>query len=179
MNYYELQSVATAPFIAWKLVAESEAEYLSLGLDTNPLVVTEANLPTFVNGIADKKIENGELVNATSEELATAATANSEVITTQDAANAEALRQYIGYESELADFSATKLHHTKTVNIGGNKTITLDGLPVGFWCGVRMTDTGTVSFSAPNGAIKGKTSITTIDEEVFVQHLGNEDYLIR
>lgn len=69
MNYYKGYETNTRPFVLFELVAESFEELKALGLDNDPLVVTENQLmyaadPNFISyqfGICHKRIFNGIL----------------------------------------------------------------------------------------------------------------------
>lgn len=62
MNYYKAREQDELPYLLFDQVAESEEEYLAAGLDTDPLVVAEEDLPSYEFGICHKRVVGGVLV---------------------------------------------------------------------------------------------------------------------
>lgn len=62
MNYFKAREQNNAPFVVFDLVAESLEELQDLGLENDPLVVDEDNLPSYDGSICHQRIFNGALV---------------------------------------------------------------------------------------------------------------------
>ena len=67
MRYF--RAIAVENSLQFDLVANTEAEWIVLGLEDDPLVVSEDRIPMYVNGISQMKIVEGELVERASTEL--------------------------------------------------------------------------------------------------------------
>ncbi|AMO19404.1 hypothetical protein [Flavobacterium columnare] len=69
MMYFKAQELENKPFIQWESVAFSFKELKDLGLQGDPLIMSEDNIPNFMFGVCPLKIENGQLVERSSQEL--------------------------------------------------------------------------------------------------------------
>lgn len=69
MIYYKAEEISTKPFIQWNSVAFSLQELTNLGLDDDPLVLTEDDVPLTEFGVYPIKIESGQLVPRTTREM--------------------------------------------------------------------------------------------------------------
>ncbi|MCH4829436.1 MULTISPECIES: hypothetical protein [Flavobacterium] len=69
MMYFKAQELENKPFIQWESVAFSLKELQDLGLEGDPLVMTEKDIPNFMFGVCPLKIENGQLVERTFQEM--------------------------------------------------------------------------------------------------------------
>ena len=93
MNYYKARQQATLPLVVFDLVATSLAQLQALGLDADPLVVDEDNLPLTTGSICHKKIFNGMLIDRDAAEINQAiANANEAKTIAQNEAKTEAIK---------------------------------------------------------------------------------------
>jgi len=69
MRYFKALEVVQKPFIFWQLVASSVTELEALGLDDDPLVIQETDIPEFTYLVCPLKIVDGELVDRTVPEM--------------------------------------------------------------------------------------------------------------
>lgn len=69
MRYFKAIAVDYKPFINWLLVASSLSELENLGLDNDPLVLQETDVPDFIYGVCPLKIVGGELIDRTVPEM--------------------------------------------------------------------------------------------------------------
>ncbi len=69
MNYYKAFSLANKPYVNFSLWAKSLAELTAMGEASNPLIVTENNLPALVSGVYPVYISDGALVARTTQEM--------------------------------------------------------------------------------------------------------------
>lgn len=69
MRYLKATEIAFKPFIFWNGVANSIEELTSLGLEDDPLVLAEDDIPNNIYGVCPLKIVAGELVNRTAGEM--------------------------------------------------------------------------------------------------------------
>lgn len=69
MIYYKAYEISTKPFIQWHSVAFSLQELTNLGLDDDPLVLPEDEVPLTEFGVYPIKIESGELVTRSTTEM--------------------------------------------------------------------------------------------------------------
>lgn len=74
MRYLKATEIAFKPFIFWNGVANSIEELTDLGLEDDPLVLPEKEIPTNIYGVCPLKIVAGELVDRTSGEMSVFAT---------------------------------------------------------------------------------------------------------
>ena len=68
-RYFKAFEIAVKPFIQWDCFANSEEEYMELGLNTDHLVMQEANITPNQYGVCPLKIVEGELFNITAQEM--------------------------------------------------------------------------------------------------------------
>ena len=69
MKYFKAYPMAERPFMQWGLIAKSLAELETLGLDDDPLILAENLIPATEYGVCPLKIEGGELVERSTEEM--------------------------------------------------------------------------------------------------------------
>lgn len=69
MRYLKATEIAFKPFIFWNGVANSIEELTDLGLEYDPLVLPEKEIPTNIYGVCPLKIVAGELVERTESEM--------------------------------------------------------------------------------------------------------------
>lgn len=69
MVYFKAIELKEKPFIQWDSVAFSLQELQDLKLEDDPLVLAEDKIPTFQFGVCPLKIEDGQLVKRTLEEM--------------------------------------------------------------------------------------------------------------
>lgn len=74
MRYLKATEIAFKPFIFWNGVANSIEELTDLGLEDDPLVLPEKEIPTNIYGVCPLKIVAGQLVDRTSGEMSVFAT---------------------------------------------------------------------------------------------------------
>lgn len=70
MTYYKAVELSEKPYMQWDSWANSYEEYVAFGLENNPLIIAESDLPEFKFGVCPMKIVDGELVNRAPEEMA-------------------------------------------------------------------------------------------------------------
>lgn len=69
MIYFKAKELQDKPFIQWESVALSLKELQDLGLDDDPLIVSESDIPDFIFGVCPYKIVEGQLVERTAQEM--------------------------------------------------------------------------------------------------------------
>lgn len=69
MIYFKAVELEQKPFIQWNSVAFSLQELINLGLNDDPLVLPEDEIPFTEFGVYPIKIESGELVSRSSTEM--------------------------------------------------------------------------------------------------------------
>jgi hypothetical protein len=70
MKYYKAKEIGTIPFIIWNEVAANIKELEALNLDNDPLVRRFDLIPANLYGVCPLKIDNGQLVDRSIEEMA-------------------------------------------------------------------------------------------------------------
>ncbi|HUH26316.1 MAG TPA: hypothetical protein VLY87_06790, partial [Flavobacterium sp.] len=69
MRYFKAFEIAVKPLIQWDCFANSEAEYMELGLNTDHLVIREEDIPENQYGVCPLKIVDGQLFNRAPSEM--------------------------------------------------------------------------------------------------------------
>lgn len=69
MKYFKALELGTNSLISWQRVAESYEELVAIGLDDDPLVLPENEVPDFLFNKCPLKIVDGELVERTEPEM--------------------------------------------------------------------------------------------------------------
>lgn len=69
MIYFKAKELQNKPFIQWESVALSLKELQDLGLDDDPLIIAESDIPDFIFGVCPYKIVEGQLVERTTQEM--------------------------------------------------------------------------------------------------------------
>jgi hypothetical protein len=69
MVYFKAIELVEKPFIQWDSVAFSLLELQELKLEDDPLILEEIKVPNFIYGVCPLKIEKGELVKRSLQEM--------------------------------------------------------------------------------------------------------------
>ena len=69
MRYFKAYEQTEKPLIVWSLAASTTQELETLGLDDDPLILAEDDLPEPIFGVCPLKIVAGELVARTIQEM--------------------------------------------------------------------------------------------------------------
>lgn len=69
MRYFRAIEIEQKPFIQWDCWATNDEDYKTLGLDRDPLVMAEEDIPAFKYGVCPLKIVDGQLVERTETEM--------------------------------------------------------------------------------------------------------------
>lgn len=69
MNYLKAISLDNKPFVQWDLYATSHEELVALGLDTDPLIMPENEVPQYQFGVCPLKIVGGALEERSEAEM--------------------------------------------------------------------------------------------------------------
>lgn len=97
MAYYKLRAVTGKPYTLVDFVCNTEEELLNLGLQSDPLVVSEAGLPQYKYGICLKKVETGDIIDTSQVEIDAAIAEQTDF--RNDASNPNFLGTYTSIES--------------------------------------------------------------------------------
>ncbi|AMA49001.1 hypothetical protein [Flavobacterium covae] len=69
MIYFKAKELEAKPFVQWESVALSLKELQTLGLEGDPLIMSEDSIPDFMFGVCPLKIVDGQLVERTDVEM--------------------------------------------------------------------------------------------------------------
>lgn len=131
MIYFKAKEIENKPFIQWESVAFSLEELQNLGLENDPLIKSEDEIPDFIYGICPLKIVDGALVLRSETELNDFETSYllGQNINTSKSKLFDLNSNYFEFDGKVFPmYEAARLHYAAIDKIRGNhKVLTFSG----------------------------------------------------